>query len=59
MGNVVAQMVGLGDLPSFDAGRDLIGASIEKTTWTPEPAGVAAWAEAAERWEKICLNSAK
>lgn len=59
MGNVVAQMVGLGDLSSFDAGRDLIGASIEKTTWTPEPAGVAAWAEAAERWEKLCLNSAK
>lgn len=48
MGNAVAQMVGLGDLPDFDAGRRLIRDSIELTVW--EPKSPERWDAAYPRW---------
>ena len=49
MGNAVAQLVGLGDLASFDEGRRLVRDSIDMARISPS-AGAAAWDDAFPRW---------
>ena len=49
MGNAVAQLVGLGDLASFDEGRHLVRDSIDMARISPS-AGAAAWDDAFPRW---------
>lgn len=51
MGNALAQLVGLGDLASFDDGRDLVRASIGMTRW--EPHDTARWDDGYARWLAI------
>ena len=56
MGNALAQMVGTGDLASFEAGRQLVRKSIQLDYWEPKHA--ADWDGVFEKWQ-ICRAAAK
>ncbi len=56
MGNAIAQMVGVGDLGSFEDGRRLVAASIDLAHWAPTHP--AAWDEAFDRWRR-CRDTAR
>jgi rhamnulokinase len=51
IGNILVQMVALGDLRDLSEGRELVRNSFETQTY--EPAGTAAWDEAYERFKRI------
>lgn len=55
MGNAIAQMVGTGDLASFEAGRQLVRNSIQLEYWEPKHA--ADWDGVFEKWQ-ICRSRA-
>jgi rhamnulokinase len=51
LGNVMLQAVAVGALPDIAAGRAAIGASIEYSTYTPQPSG--AWIDAKSRYQTL------
>lgn len=51
-GNIVTQMVGLGQLPDMEAGRNLIRASQEQARY--EPSSARRWEAELERFREIC-----
>lgn len=56
MGNAIAQMVGTGDLASFDAGRKLVQDSITLEYWEPKRPGD--WDDAFVCWKACRLKAA-
>ena len=59
MGNALAQLVGLGDVASFDEGRILVRNSIKSGEWTPTPEGAVAWDEAFPRFLDVRRRAAE
>lgn len=54
MGNALAQMVGTGDLVSFEAGRQLVRNSIQLDYWEPKHA--ATWDGAFGKWQSLVAS---
>jgi len=50
MGNAIAQMVGIGEIKTFDEGRKLVRDSIELEYWEPKHAN--AWEDAFTHWKR-------
>jgi rhamnulokinase len=55
LGNVMLQAVAVGALPDIAAGRAAIGASIEYSTYAPQPSG--AWIDAKARYKDLQASS--
>lgn len=56
MGNAIVQLVGLGELSSFEEGRQLVAASTELTRW--EPVDPIVWSQAFPAWLARKKNAA-
>ena len=51
MGNIAVQMIALGEIPSWQAAREVIGASTPLATY--EPQDTAAWDEAFATYQRV------
>ena len=51
MGNIAVQMIALGEIPSWQAAREVIGASTPLATYEPED--TAAWDEAFATYQRV------
>jgi rhamnulokinase len=54
IGNIVMQMLAMGDIASLDAGRAIIRDSFAHESKTYHPQNVDAWKAALEKWRSIC-----
>ncbi len=54
LGNIMAQLVALGEIPDLAAGRAVVGASESSENFLPQDA--AEWNHAAENWGKLPLS---
>jgi len=54
IGNIIMQMLAMGDIISLDEGRSIIRNSFAHESKTYQPQDVKAWQEALEKWRSIC-----
>lgn len=55
-GNLIMQMLAMGDIQSLEEGRDLIRQSFEADSQTFEPQDAEAWQRALKKWRSICQS---
>jgi sugar (pentulose or hexulose) kinase len=54
LGNIMAQLVALGEIPGLARGREVVGASESSQDFLPQDA--AAWENAAEKLDRLPLS---
>jgi rhamnulokinase len=53
-GNLIMQMMAMGDIQSLEEGREIIRNSFAEETLTFEPQDSGNWKQALEKWRKLC-----
>jgi sugar (pentulose or hexulose) kinase len=54
IGNIVMQMLAMGDIASLDEGREIIRSSFAQESRTYHPQNINDWETALEKWRSIC-----
>lgn len=56
IGNLIAQMLAMGDIQSLEEGRAIIRESFAEESCTFEPQDTEVWKDALSKWRAICRN---
>jgi rhamnulokinase len=54
IGNIIMQMLAMGDIASLDEGRSIIRSSFAHESRTYHPQNIDAWEAALEKWRSVC-----